>query len=563
MPHPTMSDRRIPSQWHRFGPRALSALLLTAAILLAGPLVRSDATSATPTPSGLTAVSRSRSAIAVTWSAVKGAPKYRIQLSRSSSMKNATYHRFNGTRAELKGLRADTTYYVKVRVITKRGGNLSPYSRAIRVRTRTSHSYHYLSPADLHSTGAGPTSIGVAWSNRGPGIRYRVQYARSPSMSGADYFRTTPTGLTLAHLRVATPYWLKVRVIDRSGKNLSDYSPAIKVTTLKGDLGGQPCPESKRVVRVADVAALKNSGYPVGTELFVPDAPDPWGGCFPGPKTTGIQPGVKLTKWTGACEVRTDNAVVEGKLIIGCDTFYVDANNVVMKNIRLIGPNLWVRSGNLTITDSEADFGPDRDGQGFTGSNITAKRLDFHGGHRQMWCDTCTVEDSYFHDQNISGDLSAHASAVRTDHHTVYRHNTIRCDLEVTSLDGGCSAPQTGYPDFGPIYDNTVDKNLIMAAQTGYCSYGGWNPGKPYNDDQQNATNIQFSNNVVARGTYPNDDPEYPLTDRHRYTCGYWGPVTSYADDNVGYKFYDNRWDDGLLWRDDPDSPRGFPPEKR
>jgi hypothetical protein len=474
-------------------------------------------------------------------------------------MKRARYKRISGTRAELTGLRAATTYYVKVRVITKAGRNLSAYSKAVKVRTRPKDGYRYLSPADLHSTGASPSSIGLAWRSRGSGIRYRVQYAPSESMSRAAYVRTTPAGLALTKLRAATTYWLKVRVIDSKGKNLSQYSPAIKVTTSEGPV----CPASRRVVTAADVSALENSGYPVGSRLFVPDAPDPWGGCFPGPKTTGIQAGVTLTPWTGGCDVRTDNLVIEARLITGCDNFYINANNVTMKNIKLVGPNLWVRTGSLIITDSEADFGPARDGQGFTGSNIIAKRLNFYGGHRQVWCDTCTVEDSYFHDQNISADLSAHASAVRTDSHTVYRHNTIRCDLKVTSLDGGCSAPQTGYPDFGPIHHTTMDKNLIMASETGYCSYGGWNPGKPYNDDPQNATYIQFTNNVVARGTHPNGVKEYPLTHRYRYICGYWGPVTSYADERVGFKFYDNRWDDGLLWRDDPGSPWGYPPEKR
>jgi endonuclease/exonuclease/phosphatase family metal-dependent hydrolase len=237
MPPPSENHRPRVS---RLLPRALAALLLAIAIVLAGLVSAPPAEAATRTPTGLTAVSRSRSAIAVTWSAVKGAPKYRIQLSRSSSMKDATYKRFTGTRAELTGLRADTTYYVKVRVITKDGGNLSPYSKAIKVRTRTSGSYRYLSPANLHSTGTSPSSIGLAWSARGSGIRYRVQYARSSSMSGAHYVRITPASLALEKLRASTTYWLKVRVIDASGKNLSEYSPAIKVTTLKAASGNQP-----------------------------------------------------------------------------------------------------------------------------------------------------------------------------------------------------------------------------------------------------------------------------------------------------------------------------------
>ena len=41
-------------------------------------------------------------------------------------------------------------------------------------------------------------------------------------------------------MRPATTYWFKVRVIDASGKNLSEYSPAVKVTTPKAAAGEQP-----------------------------------------------------------------------------------------------------------------------------------------------------------------------------------------------------------------------------------------------------------------------------------------------------------------------------------
>jgi endonuclease/exonuclease/phosphatase family metal-dependent hydrolase len=215
---------------------ALGLLLLLLGGLLAGP----PASAATHSPSGLKAIGRSRSAIAVTWSAVAGAPKYRIQISRSSSMSNATYHRYTGTRAELTGLKSSTTYYLKVRVISTGGKNLSSYSKAIKVTTRSSGSYRYLSPAGLRSIGSSPTSATLAWSVRASGVRYRVQYARSASMSGAAYVRTTPTMLSLEKMRAATTYWFKVRVIDASGKNLSEYSPAVKVTTRKLAASDQP-----------------------------------------------------------------------------------------------------------------------------------------------------------------------------------------------------------------------------------------------------------------------------------------------------------------------------------
>lgn len=315
-----------------------------------------------------------------------------------------------------------------------------------------------------------------------------------------------------------------------------------------GSAGVGACPVAKRVVTAAEVTARTNSGYPAGTQLYVPDGPDPWGGCFPGPASTGIPAGITLTNYTGTCTITTANFVFDAKTISNCGTLVIRANNVTIKNSKFNGSNIDVQTGSLTLMDSEADFGPDPNGQAVTGGNITATRLDFYGGHRQMWCDHCTVTDSYFHGQNISQDPTAHASAIRTENNTTYRHNTIACDIPSTPQGGGCSAPQTGYPDFGPIHSNTVDRNLIVAAQdAGVCAYGGWNSGKPYNNDPLNATNIRFTDNVMQRGIVPNASSK-ALTDKDRYTCGFYGPVLSFNSSRSGFVFTGNMWDDGQLW---------------
>jgi endonuclease/exonuclease/phosphatase family metal-dependent hydrolase len=50
-------------------------------------------------------------------------------------MAGAHYYRSTGTSVRIRGLKASTTYYVKVRVITARGVDLSRYSAAVKVRT--------------------------------------------------------------------------------------------------------------------------------------------------------------------------------------------------------------------------------------------------------------------------------------------------------------------------------------------------------------------------------------------------------------------------------------------
>ena len=76
----------------------------------------------------------------------------------------------------------------------------------------------------------------------------------------------------------------------------------------------------------------------------------------------------------------------------------------------------------------------------------------------------------------------AHASSVREEQGLTLRHNSLHCSYTGPFVNGeiGCSADLTGYPDFAPIKNNTVDANLFMASPgSGFCSYGGATAGSP------------------------------------------------------------------------------------
>ncbi|MDX6234876.1 MAG: hypothetical protein QOH68_4008 [Nocardioidaceae bacterium] len=77
---------------------------------------------------GFAVTAQGPNAIVMKWNAVPNAVKYRIQLSTSPKMTNAEYRRFDGPTAILDGLKAKTTYYLKVRTIDVDGGNISPYT---------------------------------------------------------------------------------------------------------------------------------------------------------------------------------------------------------------------------------------------------------------------------------------------------------------------------------------------------------------------------------------------------------------------------------------------------
>jgi len=315
------------------------------------------------------------------------------------------------------------------------------------------------------------------------------------------------------------------------------------------------CPVAKRVITSTDVTNRTNSGYPAGTEVYVPGSLDPWGGCFPNAANTGIPAGTTLTNYTGPCTI-TANTTIDSKNIT-C-SLYINSGTVTIKNSKITAGNIWINGGSLMFTDNEVNFGNNPDDEGLKGNNFTVLRSNLYGGKRQVWCNnTCLIEDSYLHDQLMDPGGETHESAARVEQNTTLRHNTLWCNATPVPPNAGCSANQTGYPDFAPVHSNTMERNLYMATTGGFCSYGGATNGKPYTNDPLNATNIKSIDNVFQRGTSPNDRDTIPLSDKRRYTCGYYGVTRDYNSGKTGFVFTGNRWDDGLLFVNDATYPYG------
>ena len=182
------------------------------------------------TPSGIVTVSRATTSLAIGWRAVNGAPRYRVQYSDNASMANPVYRRSTDSNEELTGLIPGTTYYVKVRVISADGKNLTPYSSAVRITTRADGGFALLSPTGLGSSTIGATTATLAWDPRGTSGWYRLQYSTTAAMTSPVYRRFNDLSGTLTTLTPGAKYFVRVRVIAPDGTNLSPYSPAFTLT---------------------------------------------------------------------------------------------------------------------------------------------------------------------------------------------------------------------------------------------------------------------------------------------------------------------------------------------
>ena len=281
-----------------------------------------------------------------------------------------------------------------------------------------------------------------------------------------------------------------------------------------------------------------------------PGGSDGVGGCFPGPGNVGIPAGTVLTTYTGPCTITTANAVIDAK-DIQCDGLDIRANNVTISRSRIRDSVHGIEGAgaSFTITDSFLDGAQINNGGyacvdcGVDGWNTTVIRTEIVHTNRGVYCmNGCTVRDSWIHDTNLDTrpcpqapyNTCPHASAIRVEQNSTLIHNTLDCSFTGPFNDDlGCSANISGYPDFAPIHNNTLDTNLFVANNigTGFCAYGGGTANKPFSTDPTNATYVVFQNNVFQRG--PNGK------------CGTYGPVTDFISGRTGNVWQNNRWDNG------------------
>lgn len=276
---------------------------------------------------------------------------------------------------------------------------------------------------------------------------------------------------------------------------------------------------------------------------FEPGGPDPWGGCWPGPQNTGVPVGTVLTAYTGSCTITTNNTTIDSRTV-NCSPLTVRAANVTISNSRVNGginiESAYCGSASMVITDSHIDIptevtGGNSGSNGILRCNFQANRVNVTGGRRSMYCvNNCVIENSWVHEHGVDPQAEAHFSGIRMEQNTTIRHNSITCEATRSGPGSGCSAGLTGYPDFAPVSNNLIERNIFYRGGAGgstMCAYGGATTGKPYSNDPANATYIRFISNRFVRGG-------------NSY-CGNSGTILHFNPSGTGNVWTDNLYDDG------------------
>lgn len=227
----------------------------------------------------------------------------------------------------------------------------------------------------------------------------------------------------------------------------------------------------------------------------------------------------------------------------------VDYGNFVVRESLFRGPietNSDAGNASISLTDCEVDCSQEWIlGIGY--HNLNLIRCNVYGGAQSVNIGgpgthgSLYAQDCYFHHPIIDQEWSEghinpfFCGGVGAGHSVTLKH----CTLFAPQIDvpggGGVTSNLTFLPDFGPINNVTIEDCLIKWTGGAYSAYFGWQPGKPFNDDPLNATNIIVRNNIFERG---------PSTGYLSGIGGRYGPVTAWRSHPTNV-WENNFWDDG------------------
>ncbi len=207
----------------------------------------------------------------VSWSAVAGAPGYRVLVSPTGSSTNAKYYRVTGTSTTITGLSARKTYVFRVAVIVPTTGErlssytAKPYTSATMMG--------FTAPTGLKAAKATSSTLTVSWAAQAGAPGYRLMVVKAGESTGKKFYSVRTNTATATGLKPGTKYLFRVAVINPSTtERLGGYSvaPYPTASTLAASAAPAPAPTTtppasaaKNAVSVAagGKVVFKGHGY--------------------------------------------------------------------------------------------------------------------------------------------------------------------------------------------------------------------------------------------------------------------------------------------------------------
>lgn len=207
---------------------------LTLCFTLAAPVTAKAAT--IKKPAKVTSVQKSAvtsSSIGITYKQAARAKGYQVQYSTKSNMKSAKTVKSTKTSATIKSLKANTTYYIRVRAYntsSKKKTQYGAWSSKIKIKTEVAKPAQVKS---LKKSSAKQTSLTVTYAKAAGAKGYQVQYAVNSKMTSAKTVKSARTSATLTGLNAGTTYYIQVRAYNTLNSKKTQYGSWSKTITVK------------------------------------------------------------------------------------------------------------------------------------------------------------------------------------------------------------------------------------------------------------------------------------------------------------------------------------------
>lgn len=196
-------------------------------------------------PESVTAISKSKSSITLTWSSVPKVTYYYIYRATSvngSYRKIATVKTGNYTD---KKLRKGSTYYYKVRAANRY--EISPYSYTIKATVGNKYS-NLSAPGGFEAKTINDSQISLRWNSVKNASSYYIYRATSVSGNYNKIAAVNGTTYTDKSLNQNTTYYYKVQAYD--GKITGSYSLVVQATTY--EIKNIPAPVNLQITNISD-----------------------------------------------------------------------------------------------------------------------------------------------------------------------------------------------------------------------------------------------------------------------------------------------------------------------
>lgn len=167
-------------------------------------------------------VAPATTAATISWSAVSGAPGYRVMVSPTGSSAGAKYYNVSGTKTAIYGLNSRRTYVFRVAVwnptVKQR---VSPYTPKPMPTARTKA---FTAPTGVKLTTRTATGLRFAWKAQAGAPAYRIMYWESGT-SKKRYVTAYKNAVAIKGLKRGTMYSVRVSVWSTpTGERVSAYS---------------------------------------------------------------------------------------------------------------------------------------------------------------------------------------------------------------------------------------------------------------------------------------------------------------------------------------------------